>query len=545
MCSEWLQRELGYKTQEEHLKDCSIAESRRKYILRKQEEKKQILLSGSLIKDEEYLTEFSSSDNEEASEDDEERQLAHEVMREKREETGLAIKSQVNDEIVTEDVTQMIGSQLVYDNVLGDDSQSIHQHVMPGSQLIDDDPVDNDSKQESYHAESRFSGFDSMKETRVPTITESIQDDMARQICGKNVVGEDINSLATIATTQTTGDPECELNPSYPDPNKAAEDSGGTDIDSVLNQRLLRDKKDRAEGWKAVLQREAKTIRKKKKMYKASISALIEEEAEEEEEDVAVVGLEDFGFGVRSKKTVDDEEELASEEGDLDGIVDELSDDEGDEEEGARARKMLQEREEKQLHKDLLRRMRDGYDGRRGGIASGGARGVHRFEELVAADDRNEARRLGLLNDDELDSDEEFSGNSVDHEEDDDEAVLIDKMLKDRFLHRTDEERLFSDSGTEEENEELDENETQSVAEENFDVMERLMEKRFEKNARRNLVFDIYGDSLLGSESRIIDEDESLKKDLRCIQVTRSKTYCLKRILFCFVLKVDFCILDL
>lgn len=536
---------MGYKTQEEHLKDCSIAESRRKDILRKQEEKKQILLSGSLLKENVYLTEFNSSDDEEASEYDEEMQLADEVMREKREETGLAIKSQVNDENVTEDVNQMIGSQLVYDNVLGGDSQSIHHHVIHGSQLIDDDPVDDDSKQKSYNAESRFSGFDLVKETQVAASTESIKDNITQQICGQNVVGDNIKSLAKIAPTQTIGGPEYELNPSNQDPNKAFEDSGGTDIDSVLNQRLLTDKKDRAEGWKAVLQREAKTIRRKKKMFKASISALIEEEAEEEEEDVAVVGLEDFGFGVRSKKAVDDEEELASEEGDLDGIVDELSDDEGDEEEGARARKMLQEIEEKQLHKDLLRRMRDGYDGRRGGIASGGARGVHRFEELVAADDRNEARRLGLLNDDELDSDEEFSGDSAGREEDDDEAVLIDKMLKDRFLHRTDEEKLFCDSDTEQENEELDENETQNAAVENFDVMERLMEKRFEKNARRNLVFDIYGDSLLGSESRIIDEDESLKNDLRCIQVIRSKTYCLKQISFCFVLKVVFCILDL
>jgi hypothetical protein len=334
--------------------------------------------------------------------------------------------------------------------------------------------------------------------------------------------------LVSISPNQSSGATDSQLNPSDQDEKEAIVDVGDTHIDSRLSQPSRKDRKDRAEGWKAMLQREAKTIKQRKSMYKASVSALIEEEAEEEEEDVVGGGLEDFGFGVRSKKAVAEDEEVASEEGDLDGIVDELSDDEGDEEEGAKARKELQEREEKRQHKDILRRMRDGYDGRRGGIASGGARGVHRFEEVVAADDRNEARRLGLLNDDELESDEEFSVDNSGHEEDEDEAVLIDKMLKDRFLHRTDEERLFCDDDSEEENEDVVENEGQSISEENVDVMEKLMEKRFEKNARRNRVFDIYGDSLLGSESRIIDEDESLKHDLRCIQVMKSITYCLK-----------------
>jgi hypothetical protein len=515
---------LGYKSQEEHLKDCSIAESRRKDILRKQEVKQQILISGSLLKEKNYLTEFTP-DEEEASED-EEMQLANEVMREKSEETC----SPVIDENETEDDTKLNGSQLVYDNVLGDDSQSNHHHhqIRDESQLIDDDPVDEGSNQESYCDKSRFNGPHLVTETQVAATIEPIKENSSQHLGGKDVIDDNINSLVSISPNQDAGSTDSQLNPSDQDVNEAIEDVGDTDIDSRLNQRLRKEKKDRAEGWKAVLLREAKTIKKKKNMYKTSVSALIEEEAEEEEEDVAGGGLEDFGFGVRNKKAIDEDEEVVSEEGDLDGIVDELSDDEGDEEEGAKARKELQEREERRLHKDLLRRMRDGYDGRRGGIASGGARGVHRFEELVAADDRNEARRLGLLNDDELESEEDFSVDNAGHEEDEDEAVLIDKMLKDRFLHRTDEERLFCDDDSEEENEDVVENEGQNIAEENFDVMEKLMEKRFEKNARRNRVFDIYGDSLLGSESRFIDEDESLKYDLRCIQVMNSINDCLK-----------------
>jgi len=510
---------LGYKSQEEHLKDCTIAESRRKDILRKQEVKKQILISGSLLKEENNLTEFTPDDDEEQdSEEDEDMQLAHEVMREKSKETCSPVIDE--DENETEDVTKLNGSQLVYDNVLGDDSQPNHHQIWDESQLIDDDPVNDGSNQENDpHL---------LAETQVEAIIEPFKDNSSQHVSSKDVIDDNINSLVSISPNQSSGGTDSQLNPSDQDEKEAIVDVGDTHIDSRLSQPSRKDRKDRAEGWKAMLQREAKTIKQRKSMYKASVSALIEEEAEEEEEDVVGGGLEDFGFGVRSKKAVDEDEEVASEEGGLDGIVDELSDDEGDEEEGAKARKELQEREEKRQHKDILRRMRDGYDGRRGGIASGGARGVHRFEEVVAADDRNEARRLGLLNDDELESDEEFSVDNSGHEEDEDEAVLIDKMLKDRFLHRTDEERLFCDDDSEEENEDVVENEGQSISEENVDVMEKLMEKRFEKNARRNRVFDIYGDSLLGSESRIIDEDESLKHDLRCIQVMKSITYCLK-----------------
>ena len=78
---------------------------------------------------------------------------------------------------------------------------------------------------------------------------------------------------------------------------------------------------------------------------------------------------------------------------DLEHVVDELSDGEGDEEAGEIARKRLAQAEEKARHAELMRRMRDGYDGRRGGIASGTARGNHRFDQLVATDNREDAKR--------------------------------------------------------------------------------------------------------------------------------------------------------
>ena len=170
--------------------------------------------------------------------------------------------------------------------------------------------------------------------------------------------------------------------------------------------------------------------------------------------------MEDFGFSIKKKKDDDEEEDPANDEldeEDLKHVVDDVSDNEGDEEAGKLARKRLEQKEEKERHKEIMRRMREGYDGRRGGIAGGaGARGMHRFEQLVAADNRDDAKRLGLLNDDELDSEDE--GNEGEGKEDprgdneEDEAALLDKMLKDRFLYRSsvDLEENFSEDESDE-----------------------------------------------------------------------------------------------
>ena len=141
--------------------------------------------------------------------------------------------------------------------------------------------------------------------------------------------------------------------------------------------------------------------------------------------------------------------------------MDDLSDGEGDEEAGEAARKRLEAKEEKERHKEIMRRMREGYSGRDRAIASGigGARGMHRFDVLVGADNRDEAKQLGLLNDDELDSDDEGEEKSAKKgdDEEEDEAALLDKMLKERFLHKqTDEflEENFSEDDEDEEEEE-------------------------------------------------------------------------------------------
>ena len=190
--------------------------------------------------------------------------------------------------------------------------------------------------------------------------------------------------------------------------------------------------------------------------------------------------------------------------------------------------------------------MREGYDGRRGGIASGSARGMLRFDQLVAADNRDDAKRLGLLNDDELNSDdEEANGGKTDGPDiEEDEAAMLDRMLKDRFLNK-DEHTLEEDFSDEESEDEVDQEgkpvwrsqlhmnkikssdfdqaETTAGNEEEEEREQDRLAKRFAKRARMNRILEQYeGDSQF-SRSRLIDEDESTQHDLKTMKVSRRR----------------------
>ncbi len=227
------------------------------------------------------------------------------------------------------------------------------------------------------------------------------------------------------------------------------DDRQGTNENSRLDGEAAteiteKDSQPKNARWKAMLEKEKQILKRQKALRKGQI----DDEAEEEEEDEGVAGLEDFGFALKSDKKQDEENDDEADEEDFENIVDEVSDGEGDEEAGDEARKELQIREEKMRHKEVLRRIREGYDGKRGGVAGGSSkRGNLRFDQLVAADNKDSAKRLGLLNDDELDSEDEEANVSGEVE---DEEVLIDKMLKDRYLNRPElPEEIFSDSEVE------------------------------------------------------------------------------------------------
>jgi hypothetical protein len=247
---------------------------------------------------------------------------------------------------------------------------------------------------------------------------------------------------------------------------------------------------------------------------------LVEEEADEEEEE-EIVGLEDFGFKLHKRSKQEEDEDDGNDEvdeEDLKHVVDDLSDDEGDEDAGKKARIEMQQQEEKERHKEMMRRMRDGLDGRRGGIATGGAgaRGMHRFDQLVAADNRESAKRLGLLNDDELDSDNE-EGNKDATDDEEDETALLDKMLKDRFLHRSSVqlEENFSDDDSEDDEEQSSLKDGSGEQDELEEKEQERLAKRFAKRARMQRLIETYGHDEEFSQSKLIDEDATLQIELQ------------------------------
>ena len=283
--------------------------------------------------------------------------------------------------------------------------------------------------------------------------------------------------------------------------------------------------------WKAMLKRDAERA---KRLKKRKGGGLVEAEADEEEEDDAITGLEDFGFAVSKKKGDDDDDDddddggLDLDEEDLKHVVDDLSDNEGDEEAGEEARKAMESKLEKERHKEIIRRMREGYDGRRGGIAGGGvgARGMHRFDQLVAADNREDAKRLGLLNDDEIDSDDEGKDGDDDGKgadgEIEDETALLDKMLKDRFLQRSSVE-LEENFSEDEEDDDDAEGKGDRTAEDEEDRKQELLAKRFAKRARMQRLIETHGDEEEFTQARLIDEDRTIKQDLLEIRVSLKK----------------------
>lgn len=138
---------------------------------------------------------------------------------------------------------------------------------------------------------------------------------------------------------------------------------------------------------------------------------------------------------------------------------------------------------------------------------------MHRFDQLVAADNRADAERLGLLNEDEMDSDAEENGDKKDVDDEEDEAALLDKMLKDRFLHRSsvEMEEHFSDDDEDDENKA---EATENKAAEDDQEQEHLA-KRFAKRARMERLMEEYGRNDEFSHSRLIEEDTTMKDELK------------------------------
>ncbi len=475
----WLARELGYKTEEDHLQDCRVQQEQKRGLVVKLErerlkanERKQ-LRERLLLQEQQSAQDDEYDDNDPSDEayvppaeeeEDEEMKLAKEIEQEAN-ETARAKDDGKEEEKDTENESPEISEKVAVDKATVEKSFGL----LEPQPLVAGTIVDELEKQEKLpspskvdtNSEEENSPSGDKKEEDLSALDDSPLTTTTNPESGTT---ED-NAIATTDTPLPNALDESVVTPEKND--SRSDDEGEVEFEDINEEETSN--RPRNAGWQAMLEREAEKLKKRKKQK----GGLVEEEAEEEEEE-EIAGLEDFGFSISKKNKKNDDEDHVNDqldEEDLKHVVDDVSDGEGDEDAGRIARKRLEQQEEKARHKEILRRMREGYDGRRGGIAGGGAgaRGMHRFDQLVAADNREDAKRLGLLNDDELDSeDEDGRVNKNANDEEEDETALLDKMLKDRFLHRSsvDLEENFSEDEEEEEEEVMNSKSVQNLIDE-------------------------------------------------------------------------------
>ncbi|KAL3938701.1 MAG: hypothetical protein SGBAC_006434 [Bacillariaceae sp.] len=544
MSNTWLARELGYKTEQEHLKDCEEAANKKRglTILREQQRiqsnerkhlRERLMVQVAPVAydddddDEEKEANLEETSAAKAEQEDEEMQMAKEVEKEQ----AAKVASEEEPESTESQALKNTESQVPAASPVKVTEESTSSKEDSEETSIPSPPEEKDDTEDfspDFSQEEEAQPFESqlpeLPDTETQTETprpetqllppaaastdEDTQEETqrletqvppsAQKMPPPAAVVHKVTTEAGVELSQLSDgvDEESPKQDAVP-PTEAAEKSTdskpeateGKDFEDgeddgeleFVEEKQEKSKQDRNSAWKMMLQKEAEKYKKQKK--RRGGNGLVEQEAEEEEEE-EVAGLEDFGFSVKKKKNGEDDDEdpdsLKMDQDDLEHIVDDVSDGEGDEEAGRIARKKQELREEKERHKDMIRRMREGYDGRRGGIAGSGvgARGIHRFDQLVAADNREDAKRLGLLNEDELDSDDENNENKKgDADVEDDEAALLDEMLKDRFLHRSNVElENFSDDDDEDDEKESEETKGESVLYIFFRVQSNLNE---------------------------------------------------------------------
>ncbi len=447
-------RELGYEKPEDHIRECQLNEMKKQKMMIKKEEERMRLVHErnerlkAIVKGDVHGDEFvgdaeddednvitskinnisrdGSEKNDDPEEEDEEIAMACAIENENEEDEELELAREIESE--RRELNEVQSGDSDSENVVDADEELVQDFTeapISSTLLYGDEEIVNDNTQ-----------VDNGKED-VEADSEVITN--GQEMDSKTIVGENHETEKDIDEESEGEDAE-------------AKDSLDEETNKESDTSEETKKRPKNAAWKAMLEKEKELLKKQKAIRKGQA---IDDEAEEEEEEEGVAGLEDFGFTVKSKeKGDDDNEDDDADDEDFENIVDELSDGEGDEDAGEKARKELLQKEEKMRHKEVLRRIREGYDGKRGGVAGGSSmRGNLRYDQLVAADNRMDAKRLGLLNDDELDSDDEEANENVEEE---DEEVQLDRMLKERHLNTTSlPAENFSDS--EEENEDKEE----------------------------------------------------------------------------------------
>lgn len=139
----------------------------------------------------------------------------------------------------------------------------------------------------------------------------------------------DIIPVKSSESRQTAEDDDADRN-QWKDDDVASEEIE-REKEEVSEKKSNKSKENKMSGnllYRLQLEEEERQLQRSRKG-----GAFFDDEAEEEEEEGHQAGLGDFGFGVTSKNRENEDEKAALKlrKGDLDHIVDSLSDDEGDE----------------------------------------------------------------------------------------------------------------------------------------------------------------------------------------------------------------------
>jgi hypothetical protein len=429
-------RELGYENVEDHLRDCNLEETGKiKEIIALEKQRLYKL----------KMTDGVEHGNSHSNLNPLNEVISKELQDDHTDRTRLNLNDMSEPEVEAEEDEEMAMAKEVeneMDENMDDDESYIFDTTQGVQGGFDNGHDDDVSANVSHQADLDMNADNEAEDVSPDTTPLKNRENVKNFHSGVKTVGSSDETKLSDGENSTADAP-----------SSSHEVNKEENVESVDKADTATKSKPRNTLWKEVLKKEAELYKK----MKTRKGGFVENEAEEEEEEEGVAGLEDFGFVVPSKKKSDDddeEENADAQDDDFENIVDDVSDDEGDEEAGEAARKAMAIEEEKLRHKEIIRTMRDGYDGRRGGIATiaGTARGNLAFDQLVAADNKNGAKNLGLSNEDEFDNEDDDNAEATEDGEIEDEADLIDKILKDRYLNRTNvPAEEFSDSDDDEE----------------------------------------------------------------------------------------------
>eukprot|EP00584_Thalassiosira_punctigera_P021703 CAMPEP_0172569010 /NCGR_PEP_ID=MMETSP1067-20121228/121860_1 /TAXON_ID=265564 ORGANISM="Thalassiosira punctigera, Strain Tpunct2005C2" /NCGR_SAMPLE_ID=MMETSP1067 /ASSEMBLY_ACC=CAM_ASM_000444 /LENGTH=465 /DNA_ID=CAMNT_0013360747 /DNA_START=1 /DNA_END=1394 /DNA_ORIENTATION=- len=331
----WLARELGYRNEQDHIRDCKEAEEKkRKETLRLERvEAERIALlekQAALREDSEYEL-LDAGDGELDKEED-----CEEEYDEEEDEMAMARKMNLLEPTDVDGVNGE-GNGNLDEPAIGD-AEAVREpqdHEVEKPSMNEDanpNTIDDKLEEESAtsvlsspvkastgsivtplrgHSEAAASSKNPEDENKemiadnAPADPSTHEEEAAKEAddmkkdLEKKVSNDSIKGAETF-----TNDSNAEVQPTLDPVSDTVKSKEPTSPPKQVSE-LKKSNKPKNSAWQAMLQKEKEVLAKQKKLHKKG-GALVDGEAEEEEDEDGIVGLEDFGFAVQPKKGDDD-----------------------------------------------------------------------------------------------------------------------------------------------------------------------------------------------------------------------------------------------